>query len=201
MSSKKYLDDITGTRYGYLTVIRRYGTTDKDKPTWLCKCDCGNETVVRGVCLKNGTTQSCGCKRFTIGELSVKNILDELHLSYSSQKTFDDLRGSGNKKLRFDFALYNINNELVGLIEYQGQQHYEQRINENFGKVQREITDKQKREYCLAHNIPLLEIKYNEQDKRSQLLSFVNKLNLTYADTVPSLEQEEGVTTIPQGST
>ena len=201
MSSKSFLDDITGNRYGYLTVVRRYGTIDKDKPTWLCRCDCGKETVVRGICLKNGSTQSCGCKRFSIGELSVQNILDELNLSYSNQKTFDDLLGPGNRKLKFDFALYNKNHILVGLIEYQGQQHYEVRIDENFGKVQREITDQQKREYCLAHNIPLLEIRYDENDKRSLIIAFINQLNLTHANTVPSLEQEEGVTTIPQGST
>lgn len=28
---------------------------------WLCKCDCGNERVVLGKCLRNGHTQSCGC--------------------------------------------------------------------------------------------------------------------------------------------
>ena len=199
--SKKYLDDITGNRYGFLTVVCRYGTVDGDKPTWLCKCDCGKEVIVRGICLKNGSTQSCGCKKFSIGELSVQRILDELRLSYSCQKTFVDLRGPGNKKLRFDFALYNDNNELAGLIEYQGQQHYEERIDEDFGKVQRDITDPQKREYCSAHNIPLLEIKYDEKDIQSLVVSFSNQLNLTYANTVPSLKTEEGVTTIPQGST
>lgn len=28
---------------------------------WVCKCDCGNETIVRGGCLSNGNTTSCGC--------------------------------------------------------------------------------------------------------------------------------------------
>lgn len=31
------------------------------KTQWLCQCDCGNETIVRGDNLKNKTTQSCGC--------------------------------------------------------------------------------------------------------------------------------------------
>lgn len=186
ISSQRYLDDLTGRRYGFLTVIRRDGIADIDKPTWLCKCDCGKEVVVRGSCLKNGSTQSCGCKKFSIGESSVRSILDELELQYSNQKTFDDLNGPGNRKLKFDFALYNNKNELAGLIEYQGQQHYQERINENFGKVQREITDHQKKEYCQAHDIPLLEIKYDVKDKRSLIVSFVNQLNLTYANTVPS---------------
>ena len=29
---------------------------------WRCRCDCGNEVVVREICLKNGHTTSCGCK-------------------------------------------------------------------------------------------------------------------------------------------
>lgn len=28
---------------------------------WLCKCDCGNQTVVEAHNLQNGTTRSCGC--------------------------------------------------------------------------------------------------------------------------------------------
>lgn len=58
------LIDLTGNRYGSLVVIKR--DTEhrvKNKRTfWLCKCDCGNNTVVDGQKLKAGTTKSCGCK-------------------------------------------------------------------------------------------------------------------------------------------
>ncbi len=54
------LHDLTGQRFGRLTVVER--AENKGKPTvWLCKCDCGNEKIVRGSDLKNGHTQSCGC--------------------------------------------------------------------------------------------------------------------------------------------
>ena len=54
--------DLTGKKFNRLTVIRR--AYDKDKhPAWLCKCDCGNETVVLGTYLKNGRIKSCGCFR------------------------------------------------------------------------------------------------------------------------------------------
>ena len=62
------LIDLTGQRFGRLTVLRREGTyrnysSDKTLPTWRCRCDCGRETVVNGNNLRCGVTQSCGCLR------------------------------------------------------------------------------------------------------------------------------------------
>lgn len=55
--------ELTGERFGRLTVIKEAGRTKDKQALWLCSCDCGNEVVVRGSCLANGHTQSCGCKR------------------------------------------------------------------------------------------------------------------------------------------
>lgn len=57
----KILPDITGNKYGRLTVIekvKRNGVTH-----WRCKCDCGNEAIVVNAHLVSGYTQSCGCLR------------------------------------------------------------------------------------------------------------------------------------------
>lgn len=54
--------DLTGQKFNMLMVIKR--VENKGKLTaWLCKCDCGNETIVVGTHLKNGHTKSCGCIR------------------------------------------------------------------------------------------------------------------------------------------
>ncbi len=53
--------DHTGERFGYLTVIRRAGSTPKDA-LWLCKCDCGNEVIRPARHLHTGVRSSCGCK-------------------------------------------------------------------------------------------------------------------------------------------
>lgn len=59
------LIDMTGQRFGHLTVIGRSGTyispNGQKKPTWECKCDCGNVTIVTGAALRRGKTKSCGC--------------------------------------------------------------------------------------------------------------------------------------------
>ena len=58
--------DLTGQRFGRLTVIKRAEDYVSPKGSqnvqWLCKCDCGNEITIVGKALtrKNGT-KSCGC--------------------------------------------------------------------------------------------------------------------------------------------
>lgn len=50
--------DLTGQKFGKLTVLRR----DKNKKVmWLCRCDCGNYHTVIGSNLTKGLCKSCGC--------------------------------------------------------------------------------------------------------------------------------------------
>ena len=55
--------DLTGQKFGKLTVITR-DFSHKRRAYWICKCDCGNTTIVPSCDLRNGHTQSCGCKKF-----------------------------------------------------------------------------------------------------------------------------------------
>lgn len=54
------LIDLTGQKFGRLTVVERAGTKGHE-PTWLCKCDCGKTAIVIGAELRKGNTTSCGC--------------------------------------------------------------------------------------------------------------------------------------------
>lgn len=57
---QRKLINLIGTQFGKLIVIDR--VFDKPKQTrWLCKCDCGNETIVYSRNLRGGFTKSCGC--------------------------------------------------------------------------------------------------------------------------------------------
>jgi hypothetical protein len=52
----------TGQRFGRLEVIACAGRwKNTNEATWLCRCDCGNKTIVRGISLRRGCTRSCGC--------------------------------------------------------------------------------------------------------------------------------------------
>ena len=62
-----------GNTYGYLTVIQRMPNNSENRAMWLCKCKCGNETVVMGKHLRSGNTKSCGCLN---KEINSKRCLD-----------------------------------------------------------------------------------------------------------------------------
>ena len=49
-----------GDRYGHLEVINNNGKNKHGQVWWLCKCDCGNESIVLGYNLPSGHTKSCG---------------------------------------------------------------------------------------------------------------------------------------------
>lgn len=53
--------DLTGSRYGRLTVKERAGANKNGQARWKCICDCGGEKEALGYNLKNETTRSCGC--------------------------------------------------------------------------------------------------------------------------------------------
>ena len=55
------LRDLSNQKFGRLKVIERAENTKAGKARWLCRCDCGNKTVVTGSKLTNGHTKSCGC--------------------------------------------------------------------------------------------------------------------------------------------
>ena len=57
------LDDISGQRFGKLTVIQYDHTEGKGHTYWKCICDCGTEKIVRKDGLISGAVVSCGCHK------------------------------------------------------------------------------------------------------------------------------------------
>lgn len=55
------LIDLTGQKFGRLTVVKRAENSPKGEARWQCVCDCGNEHTVCGSYLRNGKSRSCGC--------------------------------------------------------------------------------------------------------------------------------------------
>jgi hypothetical protein len=55
--------ELTGKRFGRLTVLAFARLDQHGSTYWRCLCDCGNESVVRGGDLRSGDIRSCGCWR------------------------------------------------------------------------------------------------------------------------------------------
>ena len=152
--------DLTNKRFGQLTVIKK-SKSRNNQIVWLCECDCGNEIEVTTNHLTTGNTQSCGCL-VSKSENQIANYLKSKQINYIQQFTFLDLLGKNNTPLRFDFAIIN-NNKILYLIEYQGIQHYQNVYGLTEENWQYSLErDNMKRNYCKIHNIPLYEIKYND---------------------------------------
>ena len=57
------MEDLTGRKFGRLTVVAYDRTSDHGDTYWWCKCDCGNPKLISVIrhSLIRGTTKSCGC--------------------------------------------------------------------------------------------------------------------------------------------
>lgn len=162
-TSATHFNDLSGQRFGMLTVVKRvedHVSPDnmRARVQYLCHCDCGNDKVILGDSLYNGTI-SCGCIN-SKGEREIAEYLRDKNMPFKIQYTFPNLMG--HYMLKFDFAVFDSSEKLVAVIEYQGEQHYEPVA--FFGgetKFEKQLEyDKKKRTYCQENNIRLIEIPY-----------------------------------------
>ncbi len=57
------LNDLSGKRFGILTVIERVENLKYRTTLWRCRCDCGKITISQAQALTRGRSKSCGCNR------------------------------------------------------------------------------------------------------------------------------------------
>ena len=121
---------------------------------------CGREYEAIGQTLEK--TVGCGCQK-SIGEFNIIQILQQNNIKYYKEYCFP------NSLLRFDFALLNKDNNIYRLIEFDGEQHYEQNIKNSgwntYEKYQYTLkNDLKKNQIAKDNNIPLVRIPYWERD-------------------------------------
>ena len=128
-------------------------------------CDCGNICYISSGLLIKGATSSCGCINYSIGEKNIEIVLKDNKIHFISQYILPQLSNR-----RFDFAILNDKNEVIRLIEFDGEQHYSPDIKGYWNSkdpakdfIIRKQSDEEKNEYCLKHNIPLVRIPYWER--------------------------------------
>lgn len=150
--------DLTGQKFGHLTVIERVESDKYGHARWKCKCDCPLQTeiIVLADNLRRGHTQSCGCERMSHGQMTIVKILKENNIKFEQEKIF--FKFSNGHAAKFDFF---VNNSYI--IEYDGETHYIYNLhgwhNEEQLKKQQE-RDIIKNQWCKDNNIPLIRIPY-----------------------------------------
>ena len=162
--AKQNKKDLTGQTFGELKVLRQIENERYNNGLiWECLCSCGNIIKVPAMHLSNGHTHSCGCIGRSVGENNITKILKDNNIIFEQEKVFtDQLFSDTAANGRYDFYLPLENR----LIEFDGEQHFKKSNYWNQYNLfnQQQLHDKEKNEYALSHNIPLVRIPYWERD-------------------------------------
>ena len=161
--------------------VKQDHMNDKGQWVWECKCGiCGNLFYELPSKINNGHTTSCGCRIQSFGESYIETLLTALRVDFKPQYTFDDCKSV--YVLRFDFAIF-YNNQLLGLVEYDGKQHFEpvEFFGGEDGFIQTKHRDQIKNTYCKLHDIPLLRVPYTLSTKQIKSQVYEYYLSLTTA--------------------
>lgn len=107
--------DITGQKFGRLTVISRSGTKNR-KATWNCVCECGTKIIAVGTHLRNSHIRSCGClqKERSIGA-------PKIDINVRLEKSIDKSSGKW-------IWVGNTNKNGYGRITYEGKSQQAHRV-------------------------------------------------------------------------
>lgn len=161
LADRRKLKIEPGQVFNYLTVIREL---DKDERkdhrcSYLCQCKCGSKINVLGTYLVNNKVMSCGCLK-SKGEYLIAQLLTKNNIPFIKQKTYDGLYSAKGGLLKYDFL---INNQF--LLEYDGEQHFQDTTLCKDTLEERQDNDMRKNEYAKSHNIPMKRIPYWDYDK------------------------------------
>lgn len=156
---EQFIREVVDIHKDKYKVIGKY-TGSKDYIKVYCN-NCKEPFSIRSDHLLNG--HGCNNCNKSLGENETERILLKYNSNFIKQYKFDDCRGI-KRKLPFDFAVFNNDNSLKCLIEYQGIQHYKPvKIFGGNKQFEKQLHyDKIKIDYCKNNNIKLIIIPYWE---------------------------------------
>lgn len=172
---QRYKVNLVGEKFGKLIVIKATEKrTAQGNQIWECQCECGNIAYVSTNHLQTGNTKSCGCLLgHSVGEQKIIELLNEHNIKFKAQYIFPELPNR-----RYDFAIFDIDNNLSYLIEFDGEQHYIENNFFNTSLEEQQQIDNEKTLFANKMGIPLLRIPYWKRD------------TLTYTDLEIENEQK-----------
>lgn len=145
------------------SIPERCAPYSNSKVWWICK-NCGNHWQTK---IQDRTQKGSGCPvcNFSGGAKRIYEWLKNHSIRFKVEQDFDDLLSEYGAKLRYDFGIYNESNDVVVLIEFDGNQHemFIPIFHETIEKFELyQSHDKMKDEYADKKGIPLLRIKQKD---------------------------------------
>jgi hypothetical protein len=192
-NKRKSAAEISNLTITYPDLVKEWSGLNSSKPeefSYGCqdvvywKCLAGFDHPDYPARIANRTILHRGCPLCSEshGEKFIRKFLDLKFVKYIKQYRFDNCRDK--RPLPFDFAIFDNNNNLLMVCEYQGKQHYESlsdyfkgdknKADKAFESQQKR--DKIKKDYCIKNGIYLLEIPYWDQNNIPEILT--KELNL-----------------------
>lgn len=171
------MKDITGEKFGKLTVVKPIGFYQNKSVKWECLCDCGGTYISNSYRLKNNTATHCGCNstklKLQAGEkYEMLTVIRPLSLQEKKQKGYKNTGGfylckcdCGKDVIILASRLKNKRSKSCGCIKLNLEANLNQLYNEYFYR-----TRKNKIEFTLT--------KYEFKDIVTQ--------NCFYCDELPN---------------
>jgi hypothetical protein len=82
--------DLTSLTFGRWTVLSRSANTQQGQARWLCRCECGTESVLTGSVLRGQVSRSCGCLK---SERTIERNTKHGHATGGISKTYHSWAG------------------------------------------------------------------------------------------------------------
>lgn len=111
-------------------------------------------------------------------ELKVLTLLKENNISFLYDTPyFENLKSINGGVCRYDFIIFNENNQPIRLIEIDGEQHFKpiKFFNDEEGFQQQKANDDIKNSFAKENNLPLVRIPYTEKDNINLEMLFGEK--------------------------
>ena len=162
--------NLVGQVFGNLLVVEE-GIKKDYHYYWNCQClICNRQELysVRTDQLTSGLTICCDeCSKYkSMGEITIKKILQENNIDFEMEKRFDDCRlPDTDSQAKFDFFIVYDNKQYI--IEYDGKQHFVDTSNHHHFAPLTYIQqhDAYKNNWCKQKNIPIIRIPYTHLSK------------------------------------
>lgn len=166
----RFIEEVNEIYGNKFTVLSRYVNSYTKIKIKCNKCGYISEKTPNSLLKGDGCINCTPCNT-SKGVIKIEKYLDDKGIKYLKEYTFDDCKDKGH--LRFDFAIFDKNNSLYCLIEFDGEQHF--RYTKFFGNKERfydlKVKDAIKNQYCKNNKIKLVRIYFRDEKNINKILS------------------------------